>query len=275
VKWGRPNADVALPYFGQWGGTDANSAAFEVYNDNQGDAVKGRKATGGGRAGHFRLEGGSADCVLVISTSATSGGNALLARNLGGGDALRADRHNINPPYARLATADGWAGWFEGNVRITGNLTKGGGGFRVDHPLDPESKYLNHSFVESPERMNVYNGTAALDASGGAVVRLPEWFEVVNRDFRYQLTAIGAPMPNLHVAAEVTNSEFKIAGGKPGGKVSWQVTGVRCDPWAEANPLVVEEDKPAEERGYYLHPELYGEPAERSVDRARKAAGQE
>lgn len=41
-------------------------------------------------------------------------------------------------------------------------------------------------------------------------------------------------------------------------KVSWQVTGVRQDAYAKAHPLVVEQDKPVAERGYYLHPELFG-----------------
>jgi len=39
-------------------------------------------------------------------------------------------------------------------------------------------------------------------------------------------------------------------------KVSWQVTGIRKDPWANANRIEVEEDKPTKERGYYLYPDL-------------------
>jgi hypothetical protein len=37
------------------------------------------------------------------------------------------------------------------------------------------------------------------------------------------------------------------------------------DPWANANRIRVEEDKPAKERGYYLHPDLYGQPEERGI----------
>lgn len=48
---------------------------------------------------------------------------------------------------------------------------------------------------------------------------LPEWFETLNRDFRYQLTAVGAPGPNLYVAEEISGNHFKIAGGQPGAKV--------------------------------------------------------
>jgi hypothetical protein len=43
--------------------------------------------------------------------------------------------------------------------------------------------------------------------------------------------------------------KFRIAGGKRGSKVSWQVTGVRNDAWAQANHVPVEEEKRDEERG--------------------------
>ena len=102
---------------------------------------------------------------------------------------------------------------------------------------------------------------------------LPEWFAALNKDFRYQLTAIGAPGPNLHIEEEIhinsnNNSIFKIAGGKgdPRMKVSWQVTGIRQDHWAKANRPIVEEDKPSHERGYYIHPELYGNSTDKSVE---------
>ncbi len=73
--------------------------------------------------------------------------------------------------------------------------------------------------------MNVYNGNAVLDERGEAWVELPEWFEALNRDFRYQLTAIGAPGPSLHVGAKIEGNRFQIGGGGPGLEVSWQVTG--------------------------------------------------
>ncbi|MCU0290381.1 MAG: hypothetical protein MUF10_00095 [Thermoanaerobaculaceae bacterium] len=164
------------------------------------------------------------------------------------------------------STGTGLAGSFNGNVQVSGTLSKGAGSFRIDHPLDPANKYLYHSFVESPDMMNVYNGNVVLDADGKAVVELPEWFEVLNRDFRYQLTPIGAPAPDLYVAAEVAGNRFAIAGGEPGQKVSWQVTGIRQDAFANAHRIQVEEEKPEAERGTYLHPELYGQPEEAGVE---------
>ncbi len=143
-----------------------------------------------------------------------------------------------------------------GNALFTGNVSKGGGSFKIDHPLDPQNKYLYHSFVESPDMMNVYNGNVTLDGSGESWIELPAWFEALNRDFRYQLTSIGAFAP-VYVAEEVHENRFKIAGGPPGAKISWQVTGIRKDPYAESHRIPVEEPKPASERGTYLHPDAY------------------
>jgi hypothetical protein len=140
---------------------------------------------------------------------------------------------------------------------------------KIDHPLDPANKYLYHSSVESSEMKNIYDGLVRLDAGGEAVVQLPEWFETLNTEFRYQLTAIGAPGPNLYIAQKVRGNSFRIAGGSPGMEVSWQVTGVRQDPYARAHPLEVEVVKPPRERGYYIRPELYGAPQERQMEWAR------
>ena len=152
-----------------------------------------------------------------------------------------------------------------GEVNIPGYLSKGSGSFKIDHPLDPANKYLYHSFVESPDMMNIYNGLVVLDANGEALVGLPDWFEALNRDFRYQLTAIGAPGPNLYIAEEVAGNQFKIAGGRPGSKVSWQVTGIRHDAYADAHRIPTEVEKPPQEQGHYLQPELFGAGPEQAV----------
>ena len=153
---------------------------------------------------------------------------------------------------------------FGGNLNVGGTLYKANGAFKIDHPMDPENKYLSHSFVESPDMMNVYNGNVVLDKKGGALVKLPDYFETLNADFRYQLTCIGGFAP-VYVADEISTNQFKIAGGKPGMKVSWQVTGVRQDAFANANPIVVEQAKAEVERGYYLYPEAYGLGKDKSI----------
>lgn len=149
---------------------------------------------------------------------------------------------------------------FAGNLTLRGTLTAAAKNFKIDHPLNPKNEYLSHTSVESSEMMNIYTGNAILDNSGGAVVSLPKWFEALNADFRYQLTAIGAAAPGLHIAQEIAHHQFSIAGGAPGMKVSWQVTGVRHDAYAKTHPLVVEVKKSETERGHYLNPDAYGAP---------------
>jgi hypothetical protein len=163
-------------------------------------------------------------------------------------------------------TTTGIAGWFDGPVHVSGFLTKSGGGFKIDHPVEPATRYLIHSFVESPDMKNVYDGVVTLDAKGEATVELPSYFEALNRDVRYQLTAVGSAAPELHVKTKVASGAFRIAGGAAGQEVCWQVTGIRQDAFAEANPIVVEEPKPASERGLYLHPDLLGQPEEKGLE---------
>ncbi len=161
-------------------------------------------------------------------------------------------------------SASGYAGYFSGKVHINGTLSKAAGSFIIDHPLDPANKYLSHSFVESPDMKNIYDGIAVLDADGRADVELPDWFEALNRDFRYQLTCVGAFAP-VYVAEEIHDNRFQIAGGAAGQKISWLVTGIRQDVYANAHRIVVEENKPPEEVGHYLHPLELGMPASMSM----------
>jgi hypothetical protein len=151
-----------------------------------------------------------------------------------------------------------------GNLAIAGNLTKGSGSFKIDHPLDPANKYLSHSFVESPDMKNIYDGTVTTNEHGLATVVLPEYFEALNRDFRYQLTVIGQ-FAQAIVKKEIEKNRFTIRTNKPAVKVSWQVTGIRRDAYANAHRIAVEDEKPPQERGHYLHPELFGASEEQAI----------
>ena len=162
---------------------------------------------------------------------------------------------------------DGWLAlrsgggkiYLAGEVTVQGALHKAGGGFRIDHPLDPERRYLSHSFVESPEMLNVYTGVAVTDDDGLAAVQLPDYFEALNRDHRFQLTALGR-LALATVEGDVHDNAFTIRTEDPGVTVSWQVTGVRQDPWAEANRIADVLVKPEGERARFLHPALYAGP---------------
>ena len=225
-------------------------------------AQGGGNNNGTGGVGVFAFGGISAN---------SSGGSGVLAFGGTGNTVGRSGGIAIEAFSGRgeNGATPGLAGKFDGNVEVTGVLSKGGGSFKIDHPLDPENKYLSHSFVESPDMKNIYDGVVSLDQNGEAVVEMPEWFGTLNRDFRYLLTAVGAPMPGLYIAEEITNNRFKISGGMAGMKVSWQVTGIRQDAWANKNRIKVEEDKSELERGHYLHPEAFGKAEERSVEWAK------
>ena len=238
------------------------------------------KVSGGGMDVAEISSGGSTDVASLIVQN-TSGGGLRLRVGAGTGSGyiassgtlalIAGDSGSPSFPNGPVMTMDS-----SGNVHIPGNLSKGGGSFQIDHPLDPANKYLYHSFVESPDMMNIYNGVVHLDARGSAWITLPSYFEALNRDFRYQLTSLGKPQPSLYISREIAGNRFKISGGKAGGRVSWQVTGIRHDAYADAHRIPVETEKPSQEQGHYLHPELFGAPKELAIGSlpSGKAAGQ-
>ncbi|RIK66749.1 MAG: hypothetical protein DCC65_08445 [Planctomycetota bacterium] len=228
----------------------------------------------------------------LYSTSATPFGSAISLKEIDGtglivntwgmyrrttpsGAALRfsygtSEDYSANAVMMELGTT--------GNLSVTGTVTPGGASFKIDHPLDPENKYLYHSFVESPDMMNVYNGNVVTDAAGYATVELPEYFEALNADFRYQLTVVdeqdSQDFVQAKVVREVENNRFVVRTSAPFAKVSWQVTGVRQDAFAEANRIVTEVEKAPEDKGQYLHPEAFGLPPERGIGMNRKEDAQ-
>lgn len=128
---------------------------------------------------------------------------------------------------------------------VDGNLAASGSKpFRIPHPTK-DGMVLTHHAVESSEVLNTYSGNVTLDEEGTAVVRMPEWFDPINKDPRYNLTPIGAPAPGLHVAEPMADGRFEIAGGEPGLRVSWQVTAVRDDPTIrrQRTPVVQEKEQ--------------------------------
>jgi hypothetical protein len=237
---------------------------------NASDAFFGTTFPGSG----LNATGGNSDADFGgIGVFATGGISRNSAGLLGaGGVGLVATGGSGNP--------SGRAALFRGNVDINGNLDvsgpAGGGNitatgsknFKIDHPLDPENKYLLHASVESSEVLNVYSGNVTTDPKGEAVVTLPDWFEALNRDLRYQLTVIGT-FAQAIVGSEVQTNRFTIKTNAPNVKVSWQVTGVRSDRMMQKHPFRAVEDKPERERGTYLIPELFGKPEERGAEWAR------
>jgi hypothetical protein len=278
ARWTTPpvssGGGLTLPFTGN---ASSSGPAFNITNQGQGVGADTAKFvnSGTGSAGVFTVTSPTNSGPAVdIQTKGT--GAALQLTGDGKGPLLRVngvrtgpDSHGLfdgNVQIQRELTLEGALknsrGFtnvgndleVKGNLNVIGRLSKASGSFRIDHPLDPTNRYLSHSFVESPDMMNIYNGNIRLDQNGEAWIELPAWFEALNRDFRYQLTALGVPCPNLYISEEVSNNRFKIAGGAAGAKVSWQVTGIRNDAHAKAHRIQVEEEKPESERGKYSTP---------------------
>ena len=262
------NSNIGSARAGIWG--DSPTAIGVLATTDSGFAIEALGKTGGG--------------IRVV----TDGPNtAIEAQTLSASAFLGGNRDTLNPTLSLENTTTATNGLLffaqaplaltgdceittSSDLACTGKLIGAQKLFKIDHPLDPANKYLLHTSIESPDRMNIYNGIALLDAKGEALVEMPSYFEALNGDFRYQLTCIGGFVP-VYVAQEISNNQFRIAGGKPGIKVSWQVTGIRHDAWAKANPSEVEVEKVGDERGHYLHPEAFGQPKEMGVSTVRAA----
>jgi trimeric autotransporter adhesin len=260
---------LALGGSGASGAANNGAAGISATGGN-GGCCDASGTSGSGGAGIIAQGGTSQTNVVTNVPSAGVGGSFTGGSSTNcSGNACGADGIRATPGLGQDGMPAGLAGDFAGDIFVSGAVIANVKDFKIDHPLDPANKYLVHSSVESSEMMNLYTGNATLDANGEATISLPSWFQAENADFRYQLTAIGAPGPNLHISQKVANNQFKIAGGTPGMEVSWQITGIRQDAYAKANPLEVETAKPPRERGFYIRPSLFGQPEEKSIEWAR------
>ena len=239
------------------GVSSSHAIVAQVYNTSNtaGNAIYG-------------IQGGLGSGIRIDMQNAASSSHALYANSYASSNSFVGYfKHNnggsgvyINAVGAQAIQSYGNLNFYQGNLTvhngnatISGTLTAGVKNFLIDHPIDPENKSLVHSTVEAPEMKNIYDGVVELNEEGIATVELPSYFEALNKDFRYQLTAIDESMPNL-CAGRIQNRILTIKGGSPNGVVSWQVVGIRQDKFAQANPMIVERVKA--EPGY-IHPELY------------------
>jgi hypothetical protein len=277
---------VSAPY-----GQVVNSTIVGVSSTADDGSGNGTGVSAGGGATGVYASGGTygvnaSGGTYGVYSSMTTGTAAIYgrARNAGGyfvGDANEGvyasgqgyGVYATSPFIGIRAAGGGWAGYFAGNIYVNGNCTGCLGTYQIDDPVDPANKYLNEAGVASSEMLDLYTGHVTLDANGEAWVDMPTWFQSLNEDFDYQLTCVGG-YAQVYVAQEIENNRFKIAGGTPGLKVSWQVTGTRKDPYAQANPIQPEQDKTGDDKGKYVHPGLYGQPDSMGItgDTAQAAA---
>ncbi len=216
--------------------------------------VSGRSSSGSGSGVFGTNFAASGNAFGVWGQTGSSSGTGVYGINF-------ADNGNAYGVFGDSRSASGFGVFSAGNFGASGTKS-----FVIDHPFDPENRFLRHYSAEGPEPQNLYNGVVTLDGFGEAWVELPDYFFAINRDPRYQLTCIGGFAP-VYVADEIDFdseiSRFRIAGGMPGLKVSWEVKAIRDDPFVRAKGAPVEIEKTGTARGTYLHPELYGQPPER------------
>lgn len=263
------------------GGFDPGNTTLHVDGENRANAIiadsslagsitllaRSFSTTGNSVAGEFRTESNNGTGVYAISESIsgiTFGVRGITDSSDAGAAGVRGEAPNNGNAYGVYGTATGGSAFgVYANGRLGSSGTKS---FMIDHPLDPSNKFLYHYSTESPEVLNSYSGTITLDRNGEAWIELPDYFESINTDPRYQLTAIGAPAPMLHVATGIANNEFRIAGGQPGMQVSWEVKAKRNDAFVAQLGAPVEREKVGREKGRYLQPALYGQPESMRLD---------
>ncbi len=248
---------------GGYCGTSGDHSGSGYYGllGTQNEGVYGYAQTGYGVHGvssyYYGVRGESTSNYGVYGSGQEGG--LFIGQSFGvDGEATNASSTSMGVFGFTYNSAGGFGVYSVGNFAATGNKS-----FQIDHPLDPENKYLMHYCTEGPEPLNVYRGNVTLDTNGQAWVTLPDYFDQINRDPSYQLTAIGEAAPNLHIASKIANQRFQIAGGVAGQEISWRVEAVRNDRFVRTYGAPVEQDKPQELRGKYLQPELYGQPKEK------------
>jgi hypothetical protein len=241
--------------------TRADQNGWGLFGSSRGTGVRGdNQGPSFANAPAFGVSGTAPQGVAVAGQNNNTSFPAIHGRNLAnGGVAVLGQAENGGWGIYGLANGansiaihghneGGLGGFFVGDVianndlTVRGTLTASTKLFRIDHPTDPKNKVLVHCSVESSELLNIYSGTVKTDADGRAVVQLPDYFEALNTDVRYQLTAI-KEFSQAIVTEEVRKGRFVIATDKPNVKVSWQLTAVRCDSYALAHPLIVEQEK--------------------------------
>jgi hypothetical protein len=224
-----------------------------VAHNESGDAIFGSSAAvGNGVVGFASTDGNG-----VLGLSASGRG---------------VDGESTSGPGVYGTSSTGYAGLFQGNVHITGTCCGAiAGTYQIDDPVDPANQYLNQAAVAAPEWKNVYDGNVTTDAAGMATVQLPPYVQALNTDFRYQLTVIGQ-FAQAIVARKIADNRFIIQTDKPNVEVSWQVTGLRNDPWARDHATPAEAPKAAGDRGKYVYPQGYDQPASAGIGYAPPAS---
>lgn len=211
-----------------------------------------------GVAGSTSSDGGQGVSGNASSPSGpTFGGYFSSASSTGTGSAgVATDSTGVNyGVYGEtLSLTNGYGVYSKGRFAATGTKA-----FRIDHPLDPENKELNHYCAEGPEPLNLYRGSIVTDERGFATIQMPDYYEAINRDPTIQLTVVDETedFVQVKVARRLIHGRFTIRTSKPKTEVYWEVQSVRNDRFVRTYGAPVEVDKPQAKRGTYLQPEFF------------------
>ncbi len=235
---------------GVFGFAQANSGTnFGVYglsNSPDGRGVNGNATAASGFAYGVRGESASNSGFGVYGIATSAGGNTYGVRG-----------SNTN--------TSGYGVYSLGDMGASGTKP-----FRIDHPFDPENRYLLHYAAESPMPQNFYVGNVVTDSKGYAWVELPDYFAEINVNFKYQLTVVddadSAGFVMAKVSKKIRDGRFQIRTSSPNVEVSWEVKADRNDLYVQKKQPKDVVEKTGLERGKYQHPDLYGMPPERGMD---------
>ncbi|MBD3287773.1 hypothetical protein GF337_03125 [candidate division KSB1 bacterium] len=235
---------------------------FAIENSSNESDAMWLKTKGKGKACFIKIDNpNNAESALDVETNGTGIG-IYVTHSGSNGDASRFfitnSSNNDDALYAKTSGA-GRAGYFAGDVHVSGTLTCSNKQFLIDHPLDPANKILRHSCIESPEMINIYKGRATLE-NGRIEIQLPDYFDALNHPEgrEINLTPINGWSP-LFLEGEINNNHFIVKTtkeGNPEQEFSWIIYGVRNDEYARNNPIIVEEEKGVNnryKRGEYLN----------------------
>jgi hypothetical protein len=137
-----------------------------------------------------------------------------------------------------------------GNSVFVGSVSKGGGSFRIDHPLPAkkDTHFLLHSFIEGPTPDLIYRGVVNL-VNGTATINIDEVSDMTEGTF---------VLLNKRVQCFTTNeSGWDLTKGKVEGniltitsqnsestdEISWMVVGERQDEWMRNSDMTDEDGK--------------------------------
>ncbi|MEO0075981.1 MAG: hypothetical protein ABIK31_07795 [candidate division WOR-3 bacterium] len=252
-----------------WGASWSGSGPGITFSSSDGIGVKGVSTSYRGVQGESQngegVRGYSANYYGIVGIVGNSTNPAVIGQNTIS-NCLGAFAYGNYGVYGRQGSGT-HAGYFFGNVQVTGSLTKGSGSFLIDHPLDPLNKTLRHNFIESPENLCLYRGKIKLDAKGEAKVAMPSYFTALTKENEATiiLTSVGKPFSTGY---EWNNdyTQFTVF-GEPEREVSYIVLADRDDPVIRQLYRPVEEMKGNGnfETGKLLYPEAYGYPKEMGI----------